>query len=64
MDYQQRRLQRVIWTHTGFAILGIAIGAGISYPLGLGDTARSITVAVCAVLGVVGAVAYLARTAD
>ncbi|MFJ2771856.1 hypothetical protein [Streptomyces sp. NPDC087300] len=64
MDYQQRRFQRVIWTYTGFTVLGIAIGAGISFPLGLGDTARSVTVGVCAVLGVGGATAYLLRTAD
>ncbi|MEV0317008.1 hypothetical protein ACIBKX_31740 [Streptomyces sp. NPDC050658] len=64
MNYQERRLQRVIWTYTGFTILGIGVGAGISYPLGFGVTARSLTVAVCAIAGVGGAVWYLLRSED
>ncbi|MWA11878.1 hypothetical protein [Streptomyces sp. BA2] len=64
MNYQERRLQRVVWTYTGFTIIGIAVGFGFAVLLGFGDTARSASVGVCAVLGVGAAVAYLLRSAD
>ncbi|MEV5981954.1 hypothetical protein [Streptomyces sp. NPDC052114] len=64
MNYQERRLQRTVWTYTGFTVLGIAVGYGVSVLLGLGDTGRSLTVGACAVAGVGCAVAYLLRTAD